>query len=580
MVEATQFKKKVYLPISKIGFLMLSVRQILKSPLATAICLNVFFFAFYLLIGKCYYSSLDDYFMSAVLTGAYGSKYDVHLYFTNVAYAYLLKPFYWLLPTVGWYYLFQCFCTFCAFSTFCYFIIKKLSIKLGLLFSVLLLACALPEFFSSVAFTQCAAAASAAGIMLIVSGFVEQRKLYYVFGVMFIALGFIFRKEMFLLSLPCLGFSLLVCLLQGKRICKSFVTALVTSIAILFGLYELDKSEYQDPDYKYYAAYQGPRAVFGDGAYYDSDAVFDELEEQGKIGYDYRALASWVYYDTEVFSLDSLMPIIDVVKRNLYQPNYVKMPMAILFAMSKSVTRPILWAWALFGLALVLFAKNKLKYLPWITVCFMCIAFGYLLWVNRLAAHVESGIWLYSITFMVPWLDNFEVSKEKSLKIIKLFSCLAIVIALIFITMQKLSERPLNQILYTPTLPVEWRLFETYASEHPDDVFLLVFDKYKDLATDRNVPYKSTQPGSWQNIFPMGYWNVHLPAMKYELEKRGVKNPLRDILNDNVYVIENDKGFSPGFFYQQHYKKSIVADTVVSFDYLKVLKYRLLENEK
>lgn len=90
--------------------------MIRKSPFVIAFCLNVLFFLLYLFLGQVKHGSLDDYFMSSVLTGAYGGEYDVHMYFVNAAYGYFLKPFYWLFPKVGWYFIFELIGTFAAFT--------------------------------------------------------------------------------------------------------------------------------------------------------------------------------------------------------------------------------------------------------------------------------------------------------------------------------------------------------------------------------------------------------------------------------------------------------------------------------
>ena len=62
--------------------------------------------------------------------------------------------------------------------------------------------------------------------------------------------------------------------------------------------------------------------------------------------------------------------------------------------------------------------------------------------------------------------------------------------------------------------------------------------------------------------------------MKRELEKRGVENPLRDIVNDNVFTIETGNSPSYQLFYKIHYHKDLKVDTVQTFGNLMVLKYR------
>ena len=66
---------------------------------------------------------------------------------------------------------------------------------------------------------------------------------------------------------------------------------------------------------------------------------------------------------------------------------------------------------------------------------------------------------------------------------------------------------------------------------------------------------------------------MNLPRMKRELEKRGVENPLHDIVNNNVYTIETGNNPSYQLFYKIHYHKNLMVDTVQTFGDLMVLKY-------
>lgn len=122
-------------------------------------------------------------------------------------------------------------------------------------------------------------------------------------------------------------------------------------------------------------------------------------------------------------------------------------------------------------------------------------------------------------------------------------------------------------------IPADWKNFLLYASDHNDDVFLLSFEKYKSLGTFRNPPYKAIEPGSWNNIFSWGYWNIHLPAMKQEFKKRGVNNPIRDVVHDNVFLLEENNKPSLQDFYRRHYHDSLWVDTVKAFGDLMLLKY-------
>ena len=124
-------------------------------------------------------------------------------------------------------------------------------------------------------------------------------------------------------------------------------------------------------------------------------------------------------------------------------------------------------------------------------------------------------------------------------------------------------------------MPKDWVEFIDYASNRPNDVFLLSYNRYKELATFKNPAYMAVEPGSWQNIFSWGYWNIYLPGMRAELEKRGVFNPLRDIVHDNVYVLEDESGPVLNSFYLEHYHDSLFVDSVRIFGKMVLHQYRL-----
>lgn len=546
-----------------------------RFPLFLALLLNLFFLALYFAFGIVRHGSLDDYFMSSVLTGAYGGTYDVHTYFVGSAYGYFLKPFYWLFPKVGWYFIFELVGTFAAFTTFTYLLIQRMGAKMGVALSILLLASLTPDFYFQLSFTQCATIYTAAGILSFF--FAQGKRRLLVLGSLFLVAGSTMRWEGFLLGMPYLAIYLVVQTFIKKTGRKVGIIALAICLAALYGLHTFDKTLYSNGDYKYYADYQPVRAYFGDGAFYDRESTFDELQERGMSGPDFRLLKNWMFYDTEVFARDSLLPIIDVAKNNLYSPNPSRMPVAFFMAVSRQLTRSLGWCWAIFCIFLLL-AKSRLSNLyPWASLGIIGISIGYLLLVNRLAYHVESGIWLYATVCGISFMSADILDSSRSMvKWDKVIPLLLIVLSAFFayfgIAEQGTLKKKWNLIEHEQ-VPANWQEFLQYTSDHNSDVFLLSFEKYKDLGTFRNPPYLSIEPGSWNNIFSWGYWNIHLPAMKQEFKKRGIDNPIRNIIHDNVYLLEDNNQPSLQNFYKRHYHDSLWIDTVKVFGDLMLLKY-------
>ena len=87
----------------------------------SALCLNLLFLLLCLGVGGMHFGSLDDFFMSAVVTGAYGGEFDPHTLFVNGTYAYFLKPFYGMCSTLNWYFIFELLSAFASFTVFVYF---------------------------------------------------------------------------------------------------------------------------------------------------------------------------------------------------------------------------------------------------------------------------------------------------------------------------------------------------------------------------------------------------------------------------------------------------------------------------
>lgn len=541
-----------------------------------ALCINVLFFAVFAVLGVFRYGALDDYFMSTVLTGAYGSEFDPHLVFVNGALAYCLMPLYYLFPSIGWFYIFEMSSIFGAFTLFSYCLIRQLGFRLGVPLAVLLSSVAI-EFYASVSFTICAPLFAASGAILFVKGSIRKKLLWLATGCILLVLGAMLRFQMFLLVIPFLGALLLWAHFPFKTVPKKSLIALVLCGLVIYGVNTFDVNSYKDSEYKYYKEYQYKRAFFGDGAHYDKEAISDELEERGMVPLDFQLLCAWNFYDTQVFSKDSLDAIIKIANRNVYVENKQRLPAAVAMGISSAFTRNMAWCWCFVCVLILLFTEKKSRLYPWVSLALVVASYIYLLQLNRLVSHVEMGIWLYAAVMGIPLLQGGNAVSGVPSKISSRLPIIVSLFALVFFVATVLSlpkEHRNRAVFAVPEMSNDWRDFLEYANENINNVYLLSFYQYKDLGFVKDPPYRAVMPGSWQNIIPIGYWNINLPGMKRELEKRGVENPLRDIVNNNVYTIETGNNPSYQLFYKIHYHKNLTVDTVQTFGNLMVLKYR------
>lgn len=545
-----------------------------QRPLCLALCLNILFLLLCLGIGGIHFGSLDDYIMSTVVTGAYGGEFDPHTLFVNGAYAYFLRPFYCAFPDVGWYFVFELLSVFASFVVFTYFLLKRIPGKIGLALSCILLASLVPDYYLQLAFTQCAAVSMSAGILFLYFGNSERRWKLLLLSIPFFVAGIVFRKEGFLLGLPFLFAVLALSIVECRRIYKPVVGALLAVFLAYYALQSFNNSLFENDEYSYYRNYQWSRATFGDGADYDDDAVYDELEERQMQGKDYRYLRSWIFYDTKVLSLDSLKPFADVVNRNRYQPNYARMPGALFFVVANSFFKTNAWCWALFCFVFFYFAPGRANWYTWGSLGLICLCLGYLLLLNRVVYHVESGIWLYAIVCAIPFMHKDDFDKSGKMKALPVL-LFALAAGAFVLAMANQRDYGNNRLLFgTPEMSKDWKAFEKYAKDRPDDVFMLYFNDYKYLATYKDPAYRAAAPRSWENVFSFGYWNINLPGMKKELAERGVQNPIGDLTKDNVFVLETDTLYRFDRFYKVHYHDSVVIQPIKEFGNLRLVKYR------
>ncbi|MBQ3715752.1 MAG: hypothetical protein IJM92_00635 [Fibrobacter sp.] len=550
-------------------------RDFLQKPFVAALCLNLLFLLLCLGIGGIHVGSLDDYFMSAIVTGAYGGEFDPHILFVNGAYAYFLKPFYMLFPSVGWYYIFQLVSVFAAFTVFTYFMLRQVSGRLGIALSVFVLACLASDLYMNVAFTQCAAAATAAAIVLFYFGNSERHRLWLVAGGVFFVVGIVFRKEGFLLGMPFLVAVLALNVVETRKLLKTTAVVLLLCVSAYQGLLAFNNRLFENNEYTYYRDYQWSRSTFGDGANYDVDAVVDELDERQMQSRDFRYMQSWIFHDTQVLSLDSLKPFVNVVNRNRYEVNAVRMPAALFLVLAGSFFKTNAWCWVVLCFAFFFFAPRRANWYAWGALALICLCLGYLLYVNRVVSHVESGIWLYAIVSAIPMMKAKDFVVDKRLNKLPY---LIVVLALGALVMAFSSERNISNVRMlfgTPQMSKDWSNLVHYMESRPDDVFLLYFSDYQYLAACRNPAYRAVAPRSWGNIIPVGYWNINLPGMKKEMAERGVDNPIRDLVKDNVYIMESDTLRKFERYYLVHYHQKVTRDTVASFGDMQLIKYRL-----
>ncbi len=543
--------------------------------------INIFFLSLCLIFGNLRFGANDDCFMAGILAGAYGDEYNVHLTFVNALYGYCLLPLYHLIPNIQWYYIGEMFSVFISLFFASYIIIRKLGEKWGMIFATLLVALCANDYYIVVQFTQCAAMLSTVGMLCFIYGLEKwndsQKKpiMIIILGILLMWWGSWMRWAAFLMGMPVFAGILLLHVKKFWRVKLVVLVSLLTMFSGAFGFQKINQSLYQSFEYKKYMDFQGPRSLLGDGQNYNQQAVYEDLEEMGYSGKDYAMLTKWTFYDNEVFAPERIRIVTDVIGRYFFKYDFQVLPSVIMDALSKSIRRPIFIAWLLFSLALFIFNPKKSLW-AWVSLAIVIALIAHLLNLQRLVYRVETGLWLYATVLTVPLLKEcFYISRKISTCIVALIAAFNL---FSYATTGSQFRSPNDGELIIPERQyidtTDRKGFWSYMDSVPDSViFLIKMNTYSGLIETKNPPYLTESKGGWERLVSFGYWTPYFPDVENALRKRGITNPIKDVIKENVLVVDEPALVD---YLERHYFDKVKVDTVRDFRGLTIYKYSLV----
>lgn len=557
-----------------------------KRALAYSIVINLFFLALCLVFGDIKFGAIDDYFMAARLTGALGTDYNPHLIFVNAIYGYALLPLYYLFPKIGWYYIGEMFSVFLSFTVIGYILFQRCGERWGAILATLFTALFASDFYLVVQFTQCASILSAAGMLLFAYGVISYRQPdnhsmstsarlsgLIAFGIILMLWGSVMRWQAFLMGMPFFCLGLLFILRKCWQVKFHVIVGLAVLFASAFAMHHWDQNIYKAPEYQDFVKFQGPRATLGDKGNYNKNAVYEDAEELGLSGLDYHMLNEWIWYDTEVFSVDSLKRYTDMIRPYTEKKHVREYPRKILNAITHASQAPLFWTWAFFCLALFLTHRSKSLYI-WASFALILAFMLYLLSMGRLVYRVENGFWLYSAILAIPLFGRFTFNISPKI--------VALIITIIFLSNIATYANSGNIVrdpssgekrtLVTKDSTDYSKVFE-YIDQNPDKLFLLSMDAFMKFSHHKNPPYLAEPIGSYRRTISLGYWTPYLPEIEATLRDFNVTNPIKDLINDNVITLDASHLSA---FLQRHHYDSVAVDTLKSIGEMSFCKYRLV----
>ena len=404
-----------------------------EHPLLLAFLLNLASFLFRIIFFEAKYEVSDDYFIDAVLSGAFGNGYDPDLLFGNIILGYVLVFFYKLFPVISFYFVLLLLLGFLSVTAILFILFKKKINAVTVCMAVVFLCFLTDDLYVVIQFTKVSAAAGIAGGLLILYGLWEadKRKLRYIIpGTLLALAGTMIRFSTIYVFAAFLVIAFINCCILfffskesksefpvKKRVLvvlKDFFIC-VCVIGFFFGMHYFGGwISNLDQEYKDYNQFNLIRTQMTDKNRPDYKDVRDEYEKLGLNENDYSMIYSWNFNDRDIYTDSKLNEVSSIINSRS-----LKSSVSVESAFNKLITRcvfayPAAIALYILTLLSVFLDRNKFYSLVLLLASFVLLfAFVY---YGRTLYRVEWGILFCPAACVITgfnYNDNGAAAKQK-----------------------------------------------------------------------------------------------------------------------------------------------------------------------
>ena len=545
-----------------------------KHPLFSSIVLNVFFLTLVLIFCEIKYETSDDNIMSAIIAGAYGGSPNPHMIYINILWGYFLMPFYYLIPNVSWYLIFQLLLCFFSFTAVTYLLLRRLDIVMGLMLSILFITFFSDDAYIVVQFTKTAILAVMAGSVLFLWAlFCDEAKNWkaviaggiLVFCGTLIRFNTIYIAGGFLLLILFVEFFKLIsgAIVEKRRKIIKIILCGAILISAAVGAKWYDTYAYDnDNDYRFFREYGEARANIVDRKDYEYSSCAEAYEQIGLSANDYRLLRTWNFADPEFYNLERLRETGEVISE--YQSSLGIDRDQIKQRLSERNYWQYLVLWAcVFLLFLSIVFNKKYWWIMFVIATIGCAYIVYFAIIGRLVYRMEYAVFLSMFLTAIYYWDRRPLRNLEKVSDIRM-------ICSIFIVILAVLQFP----TYRLNRWAEWIYGEEYKGHieaaffnsmdydgeryrysvynenafaglqqeilgHPDNFYFLNFSTMVQISY---FPYNPFKINEWEEMKNSSYLcgvTVEFPDIKDRMKNYGVENPLQSLTDENVYLIDN-----------------------------------------
>lgn len=537
-------------------------------------CINLALLLLFAFSGCMKYEVSDDFIMEMIVSGAYTGSPSPFIMFMHPIIGIVLSILYTFIATINWYFIFQITVIFTSLCILSYTFLKYRKDNLSILLFMIFLLFLSNDLYLLVQFTKTATLSLCAGCILMLSNILDRNtmnKKEIALGILLFCVGYMIRNKCIYIVL---FFSVLPILFHGiqkrfkyidfVKLAKKAGKVMFPCFFVLVGLSFFSKEFVQRyPAYKEYKEYSAYRSDIVDYSYYSYEENRTEFEKNGISENDFYTLVHWNFGDIEYYDLDKLKTVSTILS-TYRDRQYTSIKGTIVNLINRQYKYYVsVWALILISLIGIFAIRNGIFQVLSVNFFAFCLLFINM-YLGRLNYRVEYSIFLAAAAFL---LYSFQISESRFEK----FSNKALYAVLI--------------VLFVCRIPVH---IPSYGKSSYDSMFIswnndlakynASFAKEKDMSVINEIkqnpnnfyylgfysniqtlylnynPWKGIQKSEFKNAaFFAGIDTFHPDWVKH-LENNSINNPMKHLLKENVYFIENRPINEVLTFVQEHYK--------------------------
>lgn len=578
-----------------------------NSKFLLAVMINVFFLLLALLFCDMKYEVSDDFIMSTIMSGVYGECPNPHMIFVNIVLGYFLMPIYKVFPGISWYFVLQIIIIFLSSIVVSFILLEKVEKVKAALLSIMLILFFVNDMYILMQFTKTAMFAIMSGSWLFLDTlFYGKNRWRILIGGSLCIVGTMIRFYVIYLAgvflIFIIGYEVIRMIRthSDRRILKKKLEKVVIGGCILvgvsFGLNELDQYLYeQEESYAFFRQYGKARGEIVDHTDHGYEAYAEELGKIGISENDYYMMKKWGFADNDFFTLERMQQTADIIK-SYNRKQWSGWEAIIEKIQERKITNyPVFMANMILLLLGVFLNYEKW----WISIAVNGIGWFYILYffirdrtVYRTEFAVFLGVFLCSMYF---WIEV----KEKKIDYTEIKNKCGVLIIVLCIVKGSiyLPDRTyMNVTPYEKKSYVENIFFESWNYDARKyrkvinkiecksgllDEFYSNSEKFYFLDFNTTIqtlyyewsPWETIESEEYQNYYYLSGITTNFPEVVNKFESERLSNPLKALVKEQVYVVDNYNVDLKLNYLKEHYFPNARVELIKEIDGYQIWKF-------